>query len=124
MSDADFPTAATQSDAELQAENARLRRELDSYKEHLAFLERSTLPELRRTIQHHEDGKKRWRKRAEKAEPELAAQSRYASLLEAAICQCEPHRKDGEYLHAADCPVVEIQMKAFGGPTEGAEATS
>jgi hypothetical protein len=55
-------------EVELRVEVERLRRELDSYKEHLAFLERNTLPELRRTIQHHEDGKKRWRDRAEKAE--------------------------------------------------------
>lgn len=52
----------------LAAEVGRLRSELASYKEHLDFLERSTLPELRRTILHHEAGKKRWRDRAEKAE--------------------------------------------------------
>jgi hypothetical protein len=50
------------------AEVERLRRELDGLREHLAFLERSTLPDLRRTIQRHEDGKKRWRDRAETAE--------------------------------------------------------
>jgi chromosome segregation ATPase len=59
-------------EAELRAEVERLRTELDAHKEHLAFLERSTLPELRRTIQHHEDGKKRWRDRAVKAEGERA----------------------------------------------------
>jgi hypothetical protein len=52
----------------LAAELAAVRAELDRRTEHLAFLERNTLPELRRTIQHHEDGKKRWRDRAEKAE--------------------------------------------------------
>jgi hypothetical protein len=104
------------------AEVGRLRDELAARMEDIAFTDRATLPELRRTIQRHEDGKKRWRDRAEKAEPELAAQIRYASHLEAAICQCEPHCEDGEYLHVSDCPVVEIQMKTFGGPAE--EATS
>ncbi len=51
------------------AEIQRLKGELERRTEDLAFLERTTLPELRRTIQHHEDGKKRWRDRAEKAEP-------------------------------------------------------
>ncbi|NUP18338.1 MAG: hypothetical protein HOZ81_20095 [Streptomyces sp.] len=69
--------AAKEADAEAAAENAatemasrieRLRRELDGYKEQLDFLERTTLPELQRTIQHHKDGKQRWRERAEKAE--------------------------------------------------------
>lgn len=69
--------AAKEADAEAAAENAatemasrieRLRRELDACKEQLGFLERTTLPELQRTIQHHKDGKQRWRERAEKAE--------------------------------------------------------
>lgn len=98
------------------AEVGRLRDELAARMEDIAFTDRATIPELRRTIQHHEDGKKRWRDRAEKAEPELAAQTRYASLLEAVICQCEPLCEDGEYLHVADCPVVEIQMRSFGCP--------
>lgn len=53
-------------------ENARLREELAARQEDIAFLERNTLPELRRTAQSHEDGKKRWRTRAEKAEAENA----------------------------------------------------
>jgi predicted RNase H-like nuclease (RuvC/YqgF family) len=57
----------------LLAENARLRRELDAYKDELDSLHRNTLPELRREIQHHQDGKKQWRDRAEKAEPERDA---------------------------------------------------
>ena len=57
----------------LLAENERLRRELAARMEDIAFTDRNTLPELRRTIQHHEDGKKRWRDRAEKAEPERDA---------------------------------------------------
>ena len=43
---------------------------LRAAQEELEFLQRNTLPELRRTIQHHEDGKQRWRGRAEKAEAE------------------------------------------------------
>ena len=53
---------------EMAGEIERLRRELDGYKDHLAFLERTTLPEMQRTIQHHKDGKQRWRERAEAAE--------------------------------------------------------
>jgi len=54
------------------AEIRRLKEELERRTEDLAFLERTTLPELRRTIQRHEDGKKRWRDRAEKAEARVA----------------------------------------------------
>jgi hypothetical protein len=50
------------------AEVGWLQAELAARMEDIAFTDRSTLPELRRTIQHHEDGKKRWRDRAEKAE--------------------------------------------------------
>lgn len=58
---------------DLLAENKRLRAELDRRTEDVAFLERATLPELRRTVQHHIDGKQRWRDRAEKAEARLSA---------------------------------------------------
>ncbi|MFF2100884.1 hypothetical protein [Streptomyces sp. NPDC058202] len=54
------------------AEVERLRRELDGLREHLAFLEGSTLPELQRQIEWHREGKTRWRKRAVKAEGERA----------------------------------------------------
>jgi len=40
--------------------------------EQLDFLHRITLPELRREIEHHKDGKARWRKRAEAAEARVA----------------------------------------------------
>lgn len=40
--------------------------------EQLDFLHRVTLPELRREVEHHEDGKARWRARAEKAEARVA----------------------------------------------------
>jgi chromosome segregation ATPase len=55
-----------------QANTQRLTAELTRASEDIAFLERNTLPELRRTVQHHEDGKKRWRERAEKAEARVA----------------------------------------------------
>jgi hypothetical protein len=63
-------------DAELaavRAERDEAQRKLDARTEDVAFLERATLPELRREIQHHQDGKKRWRDRAEKAEARLNA---------------------------------------------------
>jgi predicted RNA-binding Zn-ribbon protein involved in translation (DUF1610 family) len=55
-----------------QAEDERLRKELAGTQEDLAFLHRSTLPELRRMAKWHDDGKKRWRARAEKAEARVA----------------------------------------------------
>lgn len=63
---------------ELAAEIDRLRVELDNYKDHLGHLERHTLPQLRREIQHHQDGKKRWRDRAEKAEARVVELERPA----------------------------------------------
>ncbi|WP_405747682.1 hypothetical protein [Streptomyces canus] len=56
-----------------RAELAAVRKELERRTEDVAFLERATLPELRRTIEHHKDGKQRWRDRAEKAEARLSA---------------------------------------------------
>jgi archaellum component FlaC len=56
---------------DLKGEMGRLRQELDRAREDVAFLERATLPELRRTVEHHKDGKQRWRDRAEKAEAEV-----------------------------------------------------
>jgi DNA repair exonuclease SbcCD ATPase subunit len=46
--------------------------ELEPLAEQLDFLDRTTLPELRRQIEHHEDGKARWRRRAEAAEARVA----------------------------------------------------
>lgn len=61
---------------ECTAEIQRLKAEL----ERLDFLERTTLPELRRTVQHHEDGKKRWRDRAREAEAMVYELQRPAEL--------------------------------------------
>lgn len=54
------------------AEIDRLRSELSGRQEDIAFLERATLPDLHRGIEHHKAGKQRWRNRAEKAEAENA----------------------------------------------------
>jgi hypothetical protein len=59
--------------AAVRDERDEAQRKLDARTEDVAFLERATLPELRREIQHHQDGKKRWRDRAEKAEARLNA---------------------------------------------------
>lgn len=59
--------------AGLLAEVRRLQGELDRRTEDLAFLERNTLPEARRDLQHHQAGKQRWRERAERAEAALTA---------------------------------------------------
>lgn len=65
--------------ADATAELTAVRAELDEARQqlevrigHLSFLERNTLPELRRTIEHHQDGKQRWRERAETAETRVA----------------------------------------------------
>ena len=62
----------------LVAEVRRLTAELDRAREDLDFIGRTTLPDLRHTIQHHEDGKRRWRERAEKAEARVAELERPA----------------------------------------------
>ena len=72
--------------AAMQAEIARLRKALSDAADQVAerdddlgkasahthFLEHTTLPELRREIERHRDGKARWRRRAEKAEARVA----------------------------------------------------
>jgi septation ring formation regulator EzrA len=57
----------------LAAQVKQLEAELDRRTEDLAFLERATLPDLRREIEHHKAGKQRWRERAETAETRLSA---------------------------------------------------
>ncbi|MEV0556318.1 hypothetical protein AB0I27_23050 [Streptomyces sp. NPDC050597] len=88
---AEFWETAARKNGELYAaaENQR-----DEARESLSFLERNTLPELRRTIQHHEDGKKRWRDRAEKAEPERdALQERLHQIALAKVWTNEDRKK-------------------------------
>ncbi|MGW2010960.1 hypothetical protein [Streptomyces nigrescens] len=70
---AEFTAHANTDIPALLDEIDRLRAELARRTEDVAFLERATLPELRRSIQHHQDGKQRWRTRAEKSEADNAA---------------------------------------------------
>lgn len=72
--------------AALVAEIRRLRDELARRTEDLAFLERTTLPELRREVEHHKDGKQRWRDRAEKAGARVAELETYANGCDAEGC--------------------------------------
>lgn len=71
--DGDLYAGAENQRDEARARVSELEAQLERAREDVAFLERNALPELRRTIQHHQDGKKRWRDRAEKAEPERDA---------------------------------------------------
>lgn len=106
---------------ELLAELAAVRKERDEAKaalerrtEDLAFLERATLPELRRTIQHHEDGKKRWRDRAEMAEPERdALKQRVDAVLD--LCDRE-QRNAMRWENPIPVPdwVAPVQRAALG----------
>jgi hypothetical protein len=66
-----MPTETTPSIAGLQAELERVQRERNGSKERLDFMERSTLPELRRTSDWNRDAMKRWRDRARTAEAEV-----------------------------------------------------
>lgn len=73
---------------DLAAEVDRLRTLLASREDDLRFLRDTAIPELRRAVQGHLDGKKRWRERAEtaearvaKLEPALAATGRSLSLF-------------------------------------------
>jgi hypothetical protein len=66
--DGQFTAHARQDVPALLAEVERLKAELARSREDAAFMERNTLPELRRTVEHHQAGEQRWRERAEKAE--------------------------------------------------------
>ncbi|MFF3094158.1 hypothetical protein [Streptomyces cyaneofuscatus] len=75
------PTAVARREAlgDLLAEVDRLRGEVSDATGRVDFLERNTLPDLNRQIEHHKDGKARWRKRAEAAELEAARPSRFSA---------------------------------------------
>ncbi|MEU0624918.1 hypothetical protein ABZ329_29175 [Streptomyces rubiginosohelvolus] len=68
------PTAVARREAlgDLLAEVDRLRGDLSDATGRVDFLERNTLPDLHRQIEHHKDGKARWRTRAETAEARVA----------------------------------------------------
>jgi len=70
----------------VRAERDQARRQLDARTEDIAFLERNTLPELRRTVEHHKDGKERWRERAEKAEARVAELEAASEPVHFGIC--------------------------------------
>jgi hypothetical protein len=76
QADAEFIAHAATDVPALLAEVQRLKAELASAREDTAFLERNTLPELRRTVEHHQAGKQRWRERAQKAEAGLPSRFR------------------------------------------------
>jgi hypothetical protein len=80
QAEADFIAHARADVPALLAELAAVRKERDEAQaelsrrtEDLAFLERATLPDLRREVEHHQAGKRRWRDRAERAEARLSA---------------------------------------------------
>lgn len=92
----------------LVAEVRRQRTELERRAEDVAFLERTTLPELRREIEHHKDGKQRWRARAEKADAR-AAELAAVEMFTPQQCPAGKHADwlvDSEYAHA--CPWCQI----------------
>ncbi|WP_331764793.1 hypothetical protein [Streptomyces sp. NBC_01238] len=96
---------------ELLAELDRVRAELADRQEDLAFLHRNTLPELRRESQRHEDGKKRWRDRAEKAEAALAAKPAQVlrDLALIVVDSCPDHQPadtEGSWMDC-HCPVAD-----------------
>ncbi|MCX4605478.1 hypothetical protein OG402_33975 [Streptomyces anulatus] len=64
--------ALAEARAEMKAEVDRLREALSDATDQVGFLERNTLPDLHRQIEHHKAGKARWRKRAETAEARVA----------------------------------------------------
>ncbi|MEU9611881.1 hypothetical protein AB0D56_10050 [Streptomyces sp. NPDC048209] len=61
----------------------------------LDHLRRNELPRMHREIEHHKDGKARWRGRAEKAE------ARVAELQTAATAALAPHRKSPDSPHCS-----------------------
>ncbi|MFD4547198.1 hypothetical protein [Streptomyces sp. NPDC058466] len=99
---------------ELEGERDRLRVELDRRTEDVAFLERATLPELRREVEHHKAGKERWRDRAEKAEPERdALQGRLHQIALAKVWTNED-RKQFVFVEDIVGPLFGIEPKGAG----------
>jgi hypothetical protein len=96
------------------AEVGRLQAELAARMEDIAFTDRSTLPELRRTIKHHEDGKKRWRDRAEKAEPERDALQERLHQIALAKVWTNEDRKQFVFVEDIVGPLFGIEPKEAG----------
>lgn len=112
-----FAALARTAVSELLAELAAVRAELAARTEHIDFLERNTLPELRRTVQHHIDGKQRWRARAEKAE------ARVSAVLD--LCDRE-QRNAMRFENPIPVPewVAPVQKLALGDAKSAEEAAS
>jgi len=96
------------------AEVGRLQAELAARVEDIAFTDRVTLPNLRRTIQHHEDGKKRWRDRAEKAEPERDALQERLHQIALAKVWTNEDRKQFVFVEDIAGPLFGIEPKEAG----------
>jgi len=97
----------------------RLRKELAAYKDELDSLQRNTLPQLRREIQHHQDGKRRWRVRAETAEPQRDELRRERDALqqrlhEAAMAKVWTNEDGKKFVFVDDLtgPLLGITPKA------------
>lgn len=91
--------------AALVTEVRRLHAELERRTEDLAFLERATLRELRREIEHHKAGKQRWRDRAETAEARVA-EARTKTLCaeaDAIVLHCPDHSPQDQNGVWMDC---------------------
>ena len=81
--------------------------------ERIDFLERNALPELHRTIEHHQAGKQRWRERAEKAEAERdALQQR---LHDAAMAKVWTNEDGKKFVFAEDIAPALYGLKPEGG---------
>jgi hypothetical protein len=96
------------------AEVGRLRDELAARMEDIAFTDRATLPELRRTIQHHQDGKKRWRDRAQKAEHESDALQERLHQVALAKVWTNEDRKRFVFVEDIAGPLFGIEPKEAG----------
>lgn len=103
------PTAVARRETlgDLLAEVDRLRGELSDATGQVDFLERNTLPDLHRQIEHHKGGKARWRKRAETAEARVAeltdAPVDEAAELAEGAAELEAMRRE----HPAPCRVPD-----------------
>lgn len=83
--------------------------------EQLDFLHRVTLPDLRREVQHHQDGKARWRERAETAEARVAELEAELAVANGVLDDAAQARRDGT---ACPCPSVD-RTHQVGCPEDG-----
>ena len=122
QADAAFVAAARTDVPALLAEVRRLRAELDRRTEGLAFLERNTLPELRRDVEHHQAGKQRWRERAERAEARVA--KTLCTEADEIVAHCPDHgSKDGVWMDC-HCAVADDMRRRAAAPAVSGAADS